>query len=219
MPVASNTNFHKEYLPLPNDCLADRATSLANAASKERHQIHLVLVQQISASMNARGVFDSSEHVNNVSKACASELRNIAGLLWENLKCAHESCGSKTPEKLLTLYWDLLQAEKTKMEAVVEGAVGGVAKNLQNQSMISMREVADEHEILVEKYKTEIAIYTNNLRRGVGATLMDRIRYRFLNNKVIAVAAIVFVAIGALAGFGEAIGKLINVAKSLLGNS
>lgn len=203
---------------MPNDCLTDRATALADAASKERHQVHLVSVQQISAAMNARGVFHSSMHMNDVSKACASELRNIAGLLWENLRRAHESCGLKTPEKLLPLYLDLLQTEKTKMEAVVETAVGGVAKHLQNKSMIPMRDVSEEHEALVEKYKTEIAIYISNLRQGVGTTLTERIRHKFLNHWAVAIVSIVVIAIVTLAGFTEAIGKLINAAKGVLGD-
>ena len=203
---------------MPNDCLTDRAIALANAASNERHQIHMVSVQQISAAMNARGLFHSSMHVNDVSRACASEFRRIAGLLWENVKRAHESCGLKTPEKLQTLFLDLLQTEKTKMEAVVESAVGGVAKHLQNKSMIPMREVSEEHDALVEKYKTEIAIYVSNLRQGVGATLTDRIRHKFLNHWAVAIVSTVVIAIVALAGFTEAIGKLINAAKGLLGD-
>lgn len=218
-PQVLRTCLHKEVSPpLPNDCLTDRAIALANATSKERHKIHQGSVRQITAAMNARGIFHSSMHVNEVSKACATELQNIARLLWEDLKRAHESCGQQTPEKLEALFLHLLQTEKMKMEAVVEGAVGGVAKYRQNKSMIPMREVSEEHEALVDKYKIQIAIYISNLRLGVSATLTDRIRRNFLNHRAVAGATIVAISIVALAGFTEAIEKLIRVTNGLLGN-
>lgn len=202
---------------MPNNCLNDRATALVNAVSKERHQHLLIEIHQIGAAMNSRNVFHSSMHVNEVSKACASELRNIAGLAWENVKRAHESCGSKTSEDVLLLYLVLLQTEKTKMEQVVEGAVGGVAKNLLNQSLVSMLEVSEAYDDLVNKYKVEIDIYISNLKQGVGATHTDRIRHKLLNRPVIAFLSIVVLAIVSIAGFTEAISKLSTFLKSMLG--
>jgi hypothetical protein len=202
---------------VPSHCLTDRATALVNAISKERHQNLSAVIQQIGAAMNSRGVLLSSIHVNEVSEACASELRNIAGLIWDNMKRAHESCGSKTSEDLLALFRMLLLAEKVKLEQVQEGAIGGIARQLQNQSLIPMHGVSEAYDDLLRRYRVEIEIYISNLQRGAGATIADRLRSRFMNNWVIAVGATVVAAIVFLAEFTDAIGKLSTFVKGVFG--
>ncbi len=178
----------------------------------------MAAIQQISETMNARGLFHSSIHVNDVSKACAAELRNVAGLIWESVKRAHESCRLATPERFLPLYLDLLRVEVTKMSAVLDNAVGRIAAQLQSKSMAAMREIPDEHDALVEKYKVEIDMYISNLRQGAGATHPERIRQGFLNRPPVAVGIIVAIVIVGLAGFTEAIEKLIKVANVMFGD-
>ncbi len=202
---------------MPNHCLTDRATALVNAVSKERHQNLSAAIQQIGAAMNARGVFLSSMHVNEISQACVSELRNIAGLVWDNMKRAHESCGSKTSEDLLALFRILLLAQRTKMEQVQEGAIGGIAEKMQNQTLLSTRELSVAYDDLLNKYQIEIDIYISNLQQGAGTTLADRLRRTFMNNWAIATVVTVVAAIVFLAAFTEAISKLSGFAKGVFG--
>ena len=203
---------------MPNRCLTERATALANAVSKERHQNLLIAIQQLRSEMNSRGVLISSMHVNEVYKACASEQREVAKLIWENMKRAHESCGSKISEDLSALFRALLLNERTKLEQVQEEAVGGIARQLQNQTLVQSHWVSETYDDLMTQYEAEIAIYISNLKQGVGSNLADRLRSRFMNNKFIAVGAVVVAAILVLAGFTDALGKLSSFIRGALGS-
>lgn len=177
----------------------------------------LAVIQQTRANMNSRGILFSSIHVNEVSQTCTSELREIAKIMWDDIKRAHESCGSKTSEDLLTLFRVLLQGEKTKLEQIREGAVRDIAQQLQNQKLIQVGTLSETYDDLLGQYETEIEIYINNLKRGTGATLADRLRSRFMNSLPIAVGVLVVAAIVVLAAFTDALGRLNDFFKGVLG--
>jgi len=193
---------------VPSNCLAERATALVNAASKQRHQDLLAVIQQTRANMNSRGILFSNIHVNEVSRTCTSELREIAKIIWDNMKRAHESCGSNTSEDLPKLFRVLLQGETTKLEQVHEGAVRDIVRQLQNQKLIQVGKISETSDDLLGQYKIEIEIYVSNLKRGVGATLTDRLRSRFMNSVPIAVITLVVAVIVVVAAFTDALGKL-----------
>lgn len=202
---------------MPDDCLTERATALVSAVSRDRQQTLAAAIQQTRAAMNSRGMFISSMHVNEVCQACASELRNVAGLVWDSLKRAHQSCGSKTSEDLLALFRMFLLAERAKMEQVQEGAIGSIAGQLQNKALISMCEVSETYDDLLNQYKAEIDIYVSDLQQGTGVTLADRIRGKLMNHWAIATVALVVSAIVILAALTEAISKLSTFVKGMFG--
>lgn len=204
-------------MTVPNSCLTERATALVNAASKQRHQKLLAVIQQTRANMNSRGILFSSIHVNEVFRTCTSELREIAKLIWENMKRAHESCGSNTSDDLFTLFCVLLQGERetTKLEQVQEGAVSDIARQLQNQNLIQVGKISETYHDLLGQYKTEIEIYISNLKRGTGVSLADRLQNRIKNNVPIAVGVVVVAAIVALAAFTDALRTLFGFFRSI----
>lgn len=203
---------------MPSHCLIDRATALVNAVSMERHENLSAVVQQIRTAMNSRGMLHSSLHVNEVNQACASELRNMGSLIWDNMKRAHESCGSKASDDLLGLFRMLLLAEKAKLEQLQERAIGTTARQLQNKALIPMQGVSETCDDLLRQYKVEIEIYISNLQGGAGANLVDMLRNRFMNNWVIAVGVTVVTAIVFIAAFTDAIRRLSGFVKGVFGD-
>lgn len=200
-------------------CLNERTTALVDAASKERHRNLLHTIQQVRSDMNSRGMLPSSEHVNKVCDACASELREMGKVIWESIKRAHESCGSNTSEDLPALFRTLLQNEKTKLEQTQEGAVGGVARQLLNQALLQFQLVSEAHDNILAQYDLEIAIYLDNLKRGSGKNYFERLKCSFLNNKLIAAGAVIVVVIVGLASFTDALGRLSSFISGAVGSS
>lgn len=204
-------------MTVPSNYLTGRATALVNAASKQRHQKLLDVIQQTRANMNSRGILFSSIHVNEVFRTCTSELREIAKLIWDNMKRAHESCGSNTSEDLLALFRVLLQGETTKLEQVCQGAVHDIVRQLQNQNLIQIGNMSTTYDDLLTQYGAEIEIYISNLKRGTGETLADRLQNKIKNNVPIAIGTVVVAAIVVLAAFTDALGKLYVFFKGILG--
>lgn len=204
-------------MTVPSNCLTERATALVNAASKQRHQNLLAVIQQTRANMNSRGILFSSIHVNEVSQTCTLELREMAKIIWDDIQRTHEYCGLKTSEDLLALFRVLLQGEKTKLEQIREGAIRDIARQLQNQKLIGVSNLSETYDGLLGQYEAEIEIYISNLKRGAGATLADRLRSRFMNSVPIAVGALVVAAIVVLAAFTDALEKLSGFFKGVLG--
>ena len=202
-----------------NPVLNERASALVNSASAERQRKLLSSIQQIRSQMNARGILASSIHANEVCVACASELRERAQLIWDSIRRAHESCGANASEDLLTLFLVLLEKEKAALEQTQEEAAGGVARQLHNQTLIEFQLVSDVHANMLAQYKTEIAIYLDNLKRGSGKNLYERLKCGFLNNKLIAACAVIVMVVVGLASFTDAVGKLSGFINIVSGNS
>lgn len=201
---------------MSEDCLAERAAPLIAATSRERLQLLAGRVREISAEMNARGILDSSIHVNAVASACAEELHKIAEAFWECVKRAHESCGRDRKEKVLPYYQLVLTAEGEKIDALLRESMRTVAAGRQNKAMVPMQEVRDAQEHLAAKYAAEIAIYLANLNRSEGSTL-ERWSNRLKDNKLLAFAALVVAGVVAVASFSEALEKIGASLRSLLG--
>ena len=205
---------------MTNHCLSERASSLIGAASGERHNALSLIVQHIREEMNSRGILNSSIYANKLCHAYASELKSMAEVIWQSIRRAHESCGSRSSKNLSkdlrVLFCDLLENEKTKLEQLQEETLGGI--NLQNKALIQSQLLADAHDSLIHKYDTEIDIYVDNLKRDAGHNFAERLKNGFLNYKLIVVPSIIVAVIIVLAEFTDALNKLSTFVKSVLGN-
>lgn len=188
--------------------LSDRASALVEAMSTERQPALLRTIQASRSDMIARGMSASSMHALEISEACALELREIAKVIWQCIQRVHKSCGAKMSDDLPALFRALLQRERGKLEQTQEMMVGPIVGQLKNMSLLQLRLLPDTYDKLLVQYDAEIAIYFDDLKRGVGANLFERLKGNFLNNKLVAAATVVVVAMGGLASFTDALGKL-----------
>lgn len=147
-------------------------------------------------------------HAVEMIEACATELRERSKLVWQCIQRAHKSCGSKISDDLVVLFRGLLQSETAKVEQVQELVAGPIIRQLQNSSLLPSRRVSDMRDHLLVVYDAEIAMYLDDLKRGTGTTEHDRLKNRFLNNKILAGILVVVLAIVALASFTDALAKL-----------
>ena len=203
---------------MPSQCTIDRTTALVEAASTERQPGLVRTIQQSRSDMLARGMSASSTHALEIFQACASELRERAKLIWECVQRAHKSCGAKASEDLRELFRTLLQSEKIKLEETQEVMSGSIVKQLQNMSLLQLGLISETYDKLLVQYDAEIAMYLDDLKRETGTNFFERLKGRFLNNKLFATAAVIIAAIIVLASFSDALGKLSTFIGSVIRN-
>ena len=203
---------------MPRQCVTDRANALVEAASTERQPGLIRAIQQSRSDMAARGMSASSTHVLEIVEACASELRERAKVIWLCVQRAHKSCGSSVTEDLREPFRTLLLNEKSKLEATQESMAGPMVKRLQNMSMLQLGLVSETYEQLLAQYDAEIAMYLDDLQRGAGANVFERLKDGLLNNKLVAVGAVIVVAIVGLASFTDSLGKLSKFIGTIMQN-
>jgi hypothetical protein len=76
-------------------CVAERAKDLIEASFIKRHNDLLIKIRDIKGGMNSHGVLNSSMCVNEVCKACVTELQEFAEEIFDEIKRAHQSCGGQ----------------------------------------------------------------------------------------------------------------------------
>ena len=95
---------------------------------------------------------------------------------------------------------------------------GPMVKRLQNMSMLQLGLVSETYEQLLAQYDAEIAMYLDDLQRGAGANVFERLKDGLLNNKLVAVGAVIVVAIVGLASFTDSLGKLSKFIGTIMQN-
>jgi len=191
-----------------SQCITDRASALVEAASIERQPSLVRTIQQLRSDMHARGMSASSMHALEIFEACAVELRERAKIIWQCVQRAHNSCGSKASEDLREPFRTLLLSEKAKLEQTQDVMAGPIVRQLQNMSLVRVGLISETYDQLQVQYDAEIAMYLDDLKRGTGTNIFERLKASFLNNTFVAIGAIVVVAIVGLASFTDALGKL-----------
>jgi hypothetical protein len=190
-------------------CVAERSKNLIETAFIKRKDGLLIKIRSIKGAMNARGILNSSTCVNEVCKACVTELQDFSEEIFIEIKRAHQSCGENYSKslalELINLFEKLLDDTRTKLKGVQDQSAGNIANHLQNKALIQFDWLDNEAERLLEKYRTEITMYTDNLHRSSGSNLVERLKNAFFNNWLVALIVTVFGAMIALSAVTDAI--------------
>jgi hypothetical protein len=202
---------------MTQDALTNLACALADAASEERHIALAASIRDIRHRMNERGILSSSIHVNDVFGAGVDELTMIASLLWENLKRAHQSCGTSPAANLSGIFDQLLSAERAKMEFACRDATHAIRSQLSNPGLTWGTALDDAHARLLRKYRVEIEIYQTSVSQKPKDNLAESAKSGLLSRKPIAILTVTAAAIGGIAAFTDSISKLIDFAGKVFG--
>ena len=199
-------------------CIAERTKDLLESSFTKRQHDLLIKIRDIKGEMNARGVLNSSMCVNEVCRACVTELQEFSDEIFFELKRSNKSCGGdyskSTKTKLTGLFEDYLRDTKAQLSSVQEQSVGNIARHLQNKNLIQFEWLDEELGRLLIKYQAEMAMYIDTLHLSSGSNLVDRLKNSFFNNRLIAIGVLVIgaiVAIGTFTGALQSISGWISV--------
>lgn len=188
--------------------MKDRAEGLVAAASKE-HQVRLTgALQAIRNEATANGMFTSSRCANLLFGACASDASERANTIWSCMQRAHKSLGASRREDLPALFSELLEAEVSKVKQLQEEMTSAVVAPLQNSGLQQLHLLDNARTAALAKYQVEIAIYDDDLRRGSGANLLERIKNLALNNRLVVALVVTAAAIALLFHFAEGLHRV-----------
>jgi hypothetical protein len=170
--------------------------------------------------MNARGILNSSKCVNEVCKACVIELQDFSEKIFFEIQRAHQSCGQKYTKslstELISLFEEFLATTKIKLHGIQKQSVGSIAGHLPDKTLIQLDGLDNESERLLVKYRTEIAMYADNLHHSHGSNLAERLKNSFFNYRLVAGGVLVIAGIIALGAFTGAIQSISTAINNLL---
>ncbi len=193
-------------------CVIERANNLIETASESRRQDLLIKIRDIKGEMNQRGVLNSSMCVNEVCKACVTELNEFSEIILKELQRAHKSCNGKYSKSLSTELTKIFQSHFkntiTQLASIQEQSVGNIARSMQNSNIIQFGWLEEESQRILPKFRTEISMYADNLHYSTGSTLVARINHSFANRTLFAILMVIFSVIIVLGAFTDSLTKI-----------
>jgi len=194
------------------NCVNERAHNLIETALESRKHDLLIIIRNIKGEMNQHGVLNSSMCVNEVCKACVTELNEFSEIILKELQRAHKSCNGKYSKSLSTELTKIFQLHfkntKNQLASIQEQSVGNIARSMQNSNIIQFNWLEEESQRILPKFKTELSMYADNLHYSTGSTLIARINHAFANRVLFAILAVVFGAVIMLGSFTDSLTKI-----------
>ena len=185
-----------------------QAKALARIANKQSQEKLLADLNAIASAMNARGILISSIHVNQVFKRCKDELRVAAEIIWKELSRMPRDSESKDTLDLELIFQELLVSERKAIESAQSAAVSIFANQLQNKSLLQAQDLHTAHLELLAKYEAEFALHANLLQPEEDKDLYQRIKSKFLSNRIILIVVLTGAAIIFIGSFTDSISKI-----------
>ena len=198
------------------DDVESRSTALINAWKEERDFHFSQSALSIAQEMNGRGMLNSSETVNKVYILSESELSTRASGIFDIIVRAHTSAEGKItgnlPNRLSDIFASHLMDSMVTLENQRNRLVGGIAGACLSKNMLRTDSLQNVYDSLTNKYRVEIDMYIDGLKKPAGANLTTKLINSFLSRPYIAVVAVAALAIGALATLS---GSLQSISESL----